>query len=1208
MSDLKRAIDQLNRRASLTLSSVPDGFDAFVVADLARALASAAEKRACVLLHVARDAQRSRAFQEALAFAAPTLEILDFPAWDCQPYDRVSPNAAIASRRMTVLSRLAKTRSSVEKPRVLCTTVDALVQRVPPRKWMEIESFSAAPGNAIDMDVLSRWLEVNGFMRSSTVRDTGEYAVRGGILDLYAPGLPLPIRLDFFGDTLESIRTFDAETQRTVGQLRSLDLVPMSEVQLTSESMRRFRQGYVALFGAQTRGDALYEAVSEGRRHPGMEHWLPLFYETTDTIFDYIGGAPMVFDPLADDAAGEKLSQVKDYYDARKQQHDLDPTQSPYKPLPPDALYLSPDQWRLALEGSIIVRVTPFAQPEGGSGAVIDCGGRIGRNFAPERADENANVFEALVHHIRELQAQRRKVIIAGWSDGSRERLATVLSEHGLKQGELASSLDQAIAVKPPKVALAVIGIEQGFEAGDLVVVGEQDILGDRLIRQRRKVRRAQDFLSEVAALSPGDLVVHVDHGIGRFVGLRTIEAAGAPHDCLELHYAGGDKLFLPVENLELLSRYGSEDTEAQLDKLGGLGWQTRKARMKKRIREMAYGLIQIAAARQLHDAPKLPPTEGLYDEFCARFPYDETEDQQAAIDAVLEDLAKGRPMDRLVCGDVGFGKTEVALRAAFAAALNGKQVAVVVPTTLLARQHYRTFAARFSGLPVKVAQMSRMVTSADLKAAKLGAASGDIDIVVGTHAVLGKTVTFKDLGLVIIDEEQHFGVAHKERLKEMRAEVHVLTLSATPIPRTLQLALTGVRELSIIATPPVDRLAVRTFITPFDELIVREALLRERYRGGQSFYVCPRIEDIEDVTTFLRSQVPEAKFVVAHGQMPPTELEDKMSAFYDGKYDILVSTAIVESGLDIPTANTLIVHRADMFGLAQLYQLRGRVGRSKTRAYALFTVPAKRQMTPQAEKRLKVLQTLDTLGAGFQLASHDLDIRGAGNLLGDEQSGHIKEVGYELYQQMLEDAVTALKAGIEEPVEEAWSPMISIGAPVTIPEDYVSDLTLRLSLYRRLSTLESDDEIETFAAEMIDRFGHMPPEVQQLMKLVSIKALCRKAHIEKVDAGPKGVIIAFRDNSFANPQGLVRYIAEQGSDAKVRPDMKIVFAGEFDDVNDRLEGVRQVMRTLAAIAEKKPPDAKSAPMPKPTPPPPSVQRLQSYLKAGRPKGHTYRR
>ncbi len=536
----------------------------------------------------------------------------------------------------------------------------------------------------------------------------------------------------------------------------------------------------------------------------------------------------------------------------------------------------------------------------------------------------------------------------------------------------------------------------------------------------------------------------------------------------------------------------------------------------------------------------------------------------------MLDDLAAGRPMDRLVCGDVGFGKTEVALRAAFAAALNGKQVAVVVPTTLLARQHYRNFADRFAGLPVNVGQASRFVGSADLKAVKQGAKDGTMDIVVGTHALLGKGVDFKDLGLVIVDEEQHFGVAHKEKLKELRAEVHMLTLSATPIPRTLQLAMTGVRELSIIATPPVDRLAVRTFVTPFDPLIVREALLRERYRGGRSFYVVPRIEDIADVKDFLDKQVPECKVGVAHGQMAAGTLEDVMTAFYEGQYDILLSTTIVESGLDIPTANTLIVHRADMFGLAQLYQLRGRVGRSKTRAYALFTVPANRKLTEQADKRLKVLQSLDTLGAGFQLASHDLDIRGAGNLLGDEQSGHIKEVGYELYQQMLEEAVAALKAGIEFETETQWSPAIQVGAPVMIPEHYVADLTLRLTLYKRLSTMDDDAELQSFGAELVDRFGPLPEEVNQLLEIVAIKALCKRANVEKVEAGPKGIIVAFRDNSFANPEGLVGFVAKQGTLAKVRPDMRVVFIDDFETVEQRLKATRRLLTDLARIAERK--------------------------------------
>ncbi|MFL5188202.1 MAG: transcription-repair coupling factor, partial [Microvirga sp.] len=843
---------------------------------------------------------------------------------------------------------------------------------------------------------------------------------------------------------------------------------------------------------------------------------------------------------------------------------------APYRPLPPDALYFKPEEWSERTAGLPLARLTPVALPESAGRLVIDCEARRGRNFIAERADENATVFEAVIRHIRDLQAAKKRVMLGAWTEGSRERLCHVLQDHDLRQTKPIARFSDAMAYPRNEIPVGIWPLESGFETADLVVISEQDILGDRLVRQKRKSKRPQDFLTEVAALTPGDLVVHVDHGIGRFEGLKTIEAAGAPHDCLELHYAGGDRLFLPVENIELLTRYGSEETEVQLDKLGGGAWQARKARMKQRIREMAGALMKIAAARILKDAPRLTPPEGLYDEFASRFPYDETEDQLNAIEAVLDDMASGRPMDRLVCGDVGFGKTEVALRAAFVAAMGGKQVAVVVPTTLLSRQHYRTFCDRFRGLPLNVAQASRFVPAAEMKKTKEGLADGSVDIVIGTHAVLGKTIKFKDLGLIIVDEEQHFGVSHKERLKELRAEVHVLTLSATPIPRTLQLALTGVRELSLITTPPVDRLAVRTFITPFDPLLIREALLRERYRGGQAFYVVPRLDDLGDVKAFLDKEVPEAKVAVAHGQMAAGQLEDVMTAFYEGKYDILLSTTIVESGLDIPTANTLIVHRADMFGLSQLYQLRGRVGRSKTRAYALFSVPANKSLTVQAERRLKVLQTLDTLGAGFQLASHDLDIRGAGNLLGEEQSGHIKEVGYELYQQMLEEAVAQLKAGIEEPAEDQWSPTIAVGSPVMIPESYIADLQLRLGLYRRLSTFETDQEIDAFRAELVDRFGPVPSEVDQLLKIMAIKVLCRRANVEKVDGGPKGIIISFRDNSFANPTGLISYVTEQASFAKVRPDMKIVFIRDVETPDERIKASTTILRSLVRIAEKK--------------------------------------
>ncbi len=1138
-----------------------------MLADLARAIAAQPNAPAISLLVVCRDGARMAQLSRSLAFFAPDIGTLGFPAWDCQPYDRASPHSGIVAQRMTVLSRLAHLKGQTgpqSRPSVLLTTVNAVVQRVPARSLVAGQALSAAPGNMLAMDGIVRWLELNGFMRASTVREAGEYAVRGGIIDLFPPGVYDPVRLDFFGDTLESIRSFDPETQRSTDQLRAVNLVPVAEFQLTTETIRRFRTGYVQAFGATTPDDLLYEAVSEGRRYPGMEHWLPLFHDGLDTLFDYLPGTTVAVEPLAEDAAHERFAQIADYYDARRQDlaHGAEKGSGlTYKPLPPDRLYLGETEWRERLDAGKLVRLVPFAAPEGAA-AVIDAGTRQGRNFAPERAQPDANVFDAVKDHVNALQSAGKRVVFALWSDGARDRMSHVLSDHALLNLVDVQNWPEALARPAHQIALAVLGLESGFETDGLAVIGEQDILGDRLVRPRRGGKRAENFIAEVSALSAGDLVVHVDHGIGRFIGLRTIQAAGAPHDCLEIHYAGNDKLFLPVENIELLSRYGSEEVAVELDRLGGAAWQARKARMKSRIREMAGELIKIAAERHLREAPRLTAAQGLYDEFCAGFPYDETDD-------VLDDLASGRPMDRLICGDVGFGKTEVALRAALVTAMTGKQVAVVVPTTLLARQHFKTFSDRFRGLPVQVAQASRLVGNAELAKVKEGLASGIIDIVIGTHALLGKTIKFRDLGLLVVDEEQHFGVAHKERLKTLRAEVHVLTLTATPIPRTLQLALTGVRELSIIASPPVDRLTVRTSVSPFDPLIVREALLRERYRGGQSFYVCPRIENLADAKDFLDKHVPEARVAVAHGQMTPTVLEDVMSAFYDGKYDVLLSTTIIESGLDIPTANTLIVHRADMFGLAQLYQLRGRVGRSKTRAYALMTLPVGRKLTAQAERRLKVLQSLDTLGAGFQLASHDLDIRGAGNLLGEEQSGHIKEVGFELYQQMLEEAVASLKAGIAEPVADRWSPQITIGTPVLIPDTYVADLQVRLSLYRRLAELEDERDIDAFGAEMVDRFGPLPDEVKHLLATVVVKALCRRANVAKIEAGPKGAVVSLRDDRFANAEGLIAFIREQGRDAKVRPDMKLVLFDAWDEPQDRLKGATAILRRLVALAER---------------------------------------
>ncbi|MHB8527947.1 MAG: transcription-repair coupling factor [Caulobacteraceae bacterium] len=1149
---------------ALTLTGAPEGFDCLIMADIARA-------RGALNVFIARDAARAADFAAAMGFFAPELEIVDFPGWDCLPYDRVGPSASVAARRMAGLSRLARGADRL-KPALLITTSAASLQRVPPRDAISRAGYAAAIGGAVDLADLERYFAVNGYHRASTVSERGEFAVRGGVIDLFPPNAPEPVRLDLFGDTLESIRAFDPETQRSTRQLNSVDLLPVSEALLDDAAIARFRSGYLEAFGAPGE-DPLYASVSEGGRRGGMEHWLPLFYPRLESLFDYLpAGCLIGLDHLVRDARDERLSMILDAYEARAQSE----RKAHYRALKPRSLYLGSEDWDAALAAHPSRRFTPLRPQEGG--AEIDMGGKLGRNFAAERAKDSVNLFEAAADHARRLATEGKRVIFASWSAGSSERLGTMLADHGLSGIDLAPYWQAAKAADPKKPQRAVLPLDAGFETSSLAIISETDLLGDRLARPRRR-RRAANFLAEATALTRGDLVVHIDHGIGRYEGLKTLEVMGAPHDCLELHYAADAKLYLPVENIDLLTRYGAESEGVQLDRLGGAAWQARKSRAKERLREMAAGLIAIAAARATRETERMDAPAGLFDEFCARFPYEETEDQLAAIGDVLADLAAGKPMDRLICGDVGFGKTEVALRAAFVVAMSGRQVALICPTTLLARQHLSTFRDRFQGWPVRVGRLSRLVPSAEAAATREGLKKGEIEIVIGTHAVLSKQVQFKDLGLVIVDEEQHFGVKHKETLKTLRAEVHVMTLTATPIPRTLQMALSGIREMSIIATPPVDRLAVRTYVTPWDPVSIREALLREKYRGGQAYYVAPRIGDLPDLAKFLHEEVPEIKFAVGHGQLSATRIEDVMAAFYEGAYDVLLSTSIVESGLDVPTANTLVVHRADMFGLSQLYQLRGRVGRAKPRAYAYLTTPFEKTITAAAEKRLAVLQSLDSLGAGFQLASHDLDIRGGGNLLGEEQSGHIREIGVELYQQMLEEAVAELKAKggpTDLSLDHGWSPQINTGAAVLIPETYVPDLSVRLSLYRRLSEAERSEDREALAAELIDRFGPLPPEADQLLKVVAIKALCRQANVAKIDVGPRGAVASFRGDNFANPGGLVAFIQKNGAVWRLRPDQKVVVKGEWESPEQRLAAAERVLRELVRVARSPSQDLKT--------------------------------
>ena len=1151
--------DPLQRilRASepMTLAGVPAGFLPWLAADLARAAHGAGESGRAVV--IASDEAAMRALAETVPLFAPEVEVLSFPAWDCLPYDRSSPALRVMAERLATLNALQARR---DKPQLLVTTANAVTQRVLTPFRIRQLTRRLAEGERIDRDLLVRQLGDLGYQRVDTVAEAGEYAVRGSLIDLFPAGESSAIRLDFFGDEIETMRRFDPGDQRTTGAAEALTLIPASEALIDEDSIRRFRSRYRETFGATATGDPLYQALSEGRRMAGMEHWLPLFEEKLASLFDHLGDRDLVLrEAGADKSLEVRRESIADYFNNREQAMVSAP--GSYRPLQPVALYLADAEWDAAMADRPIHLASPFPEPE--SARTLAFGVEPARDFAPERAQQS-NIYEAVAKHVAALRKGGHKVVLASYTRGARERLSGLLEDHGLKSHKAVDSWQDALGSRT-HASLMVLPLEHGFTTPDVAVLTEQDMLGDRLVRRRKKRKGAAAFLSELATLTPGDLVVHADHGIGRYEGLTSIMVGKSPHDCVALEYGGGNKLYLPVENIELLTRYGNESEGVTLDRLGGEAWQRRKSRMKERIREIAGELIKTAAMRATRPGVVAEP-DSAYPQFVDRFPFEETDDQERAIEDVLGDLEAGKPMDRLVCGDVGFGKTEVALRAAFVVAMSGRQVALIAPTTLLARQHYSNFIERLKGFPIEVGRLSRLVPAAEAKATRDGLEKGTIDIVIGTHALLGRALKFKRLGLVIVDEEQHFGVAHKERLKALKADVHVLTLTATPIPRTLQMAMSGLRDLSVIQTPPVDRLAVRTYVTPWDPIVVREALLREHFRGGQSFFVVPRIADLPDMEEWIREEVPEVKAITAHGQMSATEVEERMSAFYDRKYDVLLSTTIVESGLDIPSANTLVVHRADRFGLSQLYQLRGRVGRSKVRAYAYLTTPADRQITETAEKRLQVLANLDSLGAGFQLASHDLDIRGAGNLLGDEQSGHIKEVGFELYQSMLEDAILDQKAGGDTRREE-WTPQISVDAPILIPETYVPDLDLRMGLYRRLGELEDKQAVEAFAAELIDRFGALPEETQNLIRIVETKLNCREASIAKLDVGAKGAVVTFIDNGFPDLQGLLAYVERLKGAAKLRPDSKLAISRDWPTPEARLNGALQLSRGLGRVA-----------------------------------------
>ena len=1131
---------------AIKLSGVVQGFDAFVLADLAR------KNKAHV--HIATDEVKAAKIKDALSVVDPDLEVLVFPAYDTVPYDRVSPRPDIVGARIDTLTKLIGAQNP-KTPRLILTSASALMQRVPEKSFFTDTALEVREGQTIGFDTLKSFLAKNSYTHTTTVMETGEYAVRGGIIDLFPAGFDNPLRVDFFGDEIDSIKTFDAITQRSSSPLKSFTIKPMAEFALTPEAVSLFRSRYRELF-ANVRDDVFYTAVSEGRYTQGIEHFLPLFHERMATFFDYVDTLPISLDFQISQAFEARADQIEEYYQARLEALTQGfNTGGVYHPIPKELFFLGLDEVENLIKGRRHYTFSPFVEP-----GTQDMQGRLGHNFVEGRLREDQDVFDTVADYIR---ASSKKIIVSASTHGAGSRLSGLLRDKGIILHE-ADTFGEALKKVP---ALISAPFEKGFTGADFMVITETDILGDRIIRTPKK-RKNANFITDISSLTAGDLVVHQTHGIGRFERLETLNVDGAAHDCLLVVYEGGDKLFVPVENLEVLSRYGSEN--ASLDKLGSQSFSNRKERVKKDLFAMAQQLLNIASNRELKKMPKILPPHGAYQEFCARFPYVETDDQLKTIADVENDLSKGKPMDRLVCGDVGFGKTEVALRAAFLAAMNGEQVVVITPTTLLARQHARNFAERFKGFPVRVGSLSRLVSAAKAKTVKEELEKGTLDIVVGTHALLSKSIRFKNLGLVIVDEEQHFGVTHKERLKELKTGVHVLTLTATPIPRTLQLSLSGVRDLSIIATPPVDRLAVKTFISPFDGVIVKEAILREHFRGGQTFFVCPRISDMFEVEDVLKKLVPDIRVVKAHGQMGAAQLEKIMVDFTERKFDVLLATSIIESGLDMPSVNTIIVYRSDRFGLAALYQLRGRVGRGKLRAYAYYTTPVNKKLSETAQKRLGVMQSLDSLGSGFMLASHDLDIRGAGNLLGDEQSGHIKEIGVALYQKMLADAVRRLRAersGEKAPETEEFSPQISVGLPVLIPPEYVADLDVRMNLYNRIGDIETPEDIESLRAELVDRFGPYPMQVDNLLNTVELKLLAKRANIERIDAGPKGASIAFYKNTFPNPAALIEYMSRQLGTMKIRPDQKLIVMRPWDKPTDRLAGVKKIIQKIAALA-----------------------------------------
>jgi transcription-repair coupling factor (superfamily II helicase) len=1077
--------------------------------------------------------------------------VIPFPDWETLPYDVFSPHQDITSQRLEALYRLP----TLDKG-ILIIPASTAMHRLAPRDYIEAHSLMLDVGETLDIEALRMRLERNGYSCVSQVMEHGEFAVRGALIDLFPMGSKTPYRIDLFDNEIETIRSFDPETQLSRDNVDRVRLLPAREFPLTKEAITRFRQAYRAEFEGDPARSAIYKDITEGIAPPGIEYYLPLFFEQTTTLFDYLpDNAVVVLEEGIEEAARTFWSEVEQRYDQRK--HD------PERPLPaPERVFVPPRELDRGMAHFPRIDCHHF-EVEDGQGV---------HNFAsrtPPLLTVNARAPQPLAALETFLKEFKGRVLFAAETGGRREALLELLKRddiHPRQYPDWLSFLDDKA-----RIGITIAPLEKGLLFDDIAVISEPQLFGEQAVqRRRRKVTKRDDdaVVRSLTELMPGSPVVHEDHGVGRYLGLQSLELNGITTEFLTLEYAGGDKLYVPVSSLHLISRYtGTSPDSAPLHKLGSEVWAKAKRKAAEKAHDVAVELLDIYARRAARQGYRYPEPDDQYRAFATAFPFEETPDQEEAIHNVVKDMVSAQPMDRLVCGDVGFGKTEVAMRAAFLAVQGGKQVAVLVPTTLLAQQHYQNFRDRFADWPIRIEVLSRFRSKKDQDAVLKDMADGKVDIIIGTHKLLQAGVKFTELGLVILDEEHRFGVRQKERLKSLRAEVDVLTLTATPIPRTLNMALADMRDLSIIATPPSKRLAIKTFIRQWDKNLVREACLREIKRGGQVYFLHNEVESIEKQARDLEALIPEARVTVAHGQMPERELEKVMLDFYHQRYNILVCTTIIETGIDVPTANTIVMNRADKLGLAQLYQLRGRVGRSYHQAYAYLIVPPKRSMTADAVKRMEAIESLEGLGAGFTLASHDLEIRGAGELLGEEQSGQIQEVGFSMYSELLDRAVKALKSGqvpnLDQPLDQHAE--VDLRIPALIPEDYLPDVHTRLVMYKRIANAADEEDLRELQVEMIDRFGLLPEQAKNLIRVTELKLKAEPLGIKKIEAGPQGGRLMFSQKPNIDPMRIIDLIQHKSRIYKLDGQDKLRFTMPTETPEQRIEVVEKVLHELSA-------------------------------------------